>query len=155
MDGGDLSLGMYIDAIWCEAVMSLNGCDEDETICILAGRPTMVAAMADIFHSPHPLASIVSLLETMYHNHLHGDEARGTNCPVALDRQDGVTTKLKTANPSLDTSIRKKEGSLVRHLRRRLEPRDMAKEQTHHVDGGSCEAASRTQILGCLVLGHY
>ncbi|GKE14162.1 hypothetical protein Tco_1421739, partial [Tanacetum coccineum] len=29
----------------------------------------------------------------------------GTNYPVALDRQDRVTTKLKTANPSLDTSI--------------------------------------------------
>ncbi|GJR97951.1 hypothetical protein Tco_0270125 [Tanacetum coccineum] len=32
--------------------------------------------------------------------------SRGTNCPVALDRQDGVTAKLKTENPSLDTSIR-------------------------------------------------
>ncbi|GJS24481.1 hypothetical protein Tco_0453113 [Tanacetum coccineum] len=38
----------FIDAIWCEAVMSLNGCDEDETIRILARRPTMVAAMADM-----------------------------------------------------------------------------------------------------------
>ncbi|GJX38639.1 4-coumarate--CoA ligase 2-like protein [Tanacetum coccineum] len=38
----------FIDAVWCEAVISLNGCDEDETIRILAGRPTMVAAMADM-----------------------------------------------------------------------------------------------------------
>ncbi|GKB34249.1 hypothetical protein Tco_0879191 [Tanacetum coccineum] len=30
----------------------------------------------------------------------------GTNFPVALDRQDRVTAKLKTENPSLDTSIR-------------------------------------------------
>ncbi|GKB94099.1 hypothetical protein Tco_0980236 [Tanacetum coccineum] len=30
----------------------------------------------------------------------------GTNCPDALDTQDGVTAKLKTENPSLDTSIR-------------------------------------------------
>ncbi|GJZ73431.1 hypothetical protein Tco_0637577 [Tanacetum coccineum] len=29
----------------------------------------------------------------------------GTNYPVALGRQDGVTTKLKTANPNLDTSL--------------------------------------------------
>ncbi|GJT15994.1 hypothetical protein Tco_0874700 [Tanacetum coccineum] len=43
-----LCAGWFIDAIWCEAVMSLNGCDEDETIRILAGRPTMVAAMADM-----------------------------------------------------------------------------------------------------------
>ncbi|GJS80990.1 hypothetical protein Tco_0747531 [Tanacetum coccineum] len=27
----------FIDAVWCEAVMSLNSCDEDETIRILAG----------------------------------------------------------------------------------------------------------------------
>nr|GEY58829.1 putative AAA-type ATPase family protein [Tanacetum cinerariifolium] len=30
----------------------------------------------------------------------------GTNCPVALDRQDEVTSRPKTANPSFDTSIR-------------------------------------------------
>ncbi|GJZ29649.1 ribonuclease H-like domain-containing protein [Tanacetum coccineum] len=30
----------------------------------------------------------------------------GTNFPVALDRQDGVIAKVKTENPSLDTSIR-------------------------------------------------
>ncbi|GJW59101.1 hypothetical protein Tco_0105832, partial [Tanacetum coccineum] len=81
-DSGVLALGEFIDAIWCEVVMSLNGCDKDETIRILARRPTMVAAMAD-------MSSLI-----------------GTNYPVALDRQDRVTTKLKTANPSLDTSIR-------------------------------------------------
>ncbi|GJT09523.1 patatin-like protein 1 [Tanacetum coccineum] len=43
-----LCAGWFIDAIWCEAVMSLNGCDEDETIRILAGRPTMVAAMKSV-----------------------------------------------------------------------------------------------------------
>ncbi|GKB34248.1 hypothetical protein Tco_0879190, partial [Tanacetum coccineum] len=32
--------------------------------------------------------------------------SEGTNCPVALDRQDEVRAKLKTKNPSLDTSIR-------------------------------------------------
>ncbi|GJR45518.1 hypothetical protein Tco_1313621 [Tanacetum coccineum] len=48
MAGQMIKIAVFIDAIWCEAVMSLNGCDEDETIRILAGRPTMVAAMADI-----------------------------------------------------------------------------------------------------------
>ncbi|GJX31091.1 hypothetical protein Tco_0240946 [Tanacetum coccineum] len=33
----------------------------------------------------------------------------GINFPVALDRQDEVTTKLKIENPSLDTSIRQDE----------------------------------------------
>ncbi|GKD00617.1 hypothetical protein Tco_1170891 [Tanacetum coccineum] len=33
-------------------------------------------------------------------------QTRGTNFPVALDMQDGVTAKLKIENPSLDTSIR-------------------------------------------------
>ncbi|GKD91560.1 hypothetical protein Tco_1367067 [Tanacetum coccineum] len=47
-----------------QAMMSQNGFDEDETIHILAGRPTMVAAMAD--HQSEVGSGNVKVLDYMH-----------------------------------------------------------------------------------------
>ncbi|GJS05594.1 hypothetical protein Tco_0322102 [Tanacetum coccineum] len=55
----------FIDAIWCEAVMSLNGCDEDETIRILAG-PTYYRCS----HDRHVLFNLLGACLSLLHGEI-------------------------------------------------------------------------------------